>query len=89
MSRFLNIVLGYVCELPMERGPCRAIVSSFGYNSVTNQCERFIYGGCGGNGNRFLTRDACEDQCQEEGSVHHHILVEAYHNTFQGCYFFS
>lgn len=28
-------------------------------------CTAFSYSGCGGNGNRFETRDQCERQCGE------------------------
>ena len=48
---------------------------------MTKQCEHFIYGGCGGNGNQFENREACEDQCQEEGNVHNQILFEVYHHV--------
>lgn len=33
------------------------------YNSTARRCDRFYYGGCGGNGNRFNDRVACEAQC--------------------------
>lgn len=29
----------------------------------TRKCEQFIYGGCGGNGNRFSYVDSCVDAC--------------------------
>ena len=58
-----------VCALPMARGRCRgrkvrqvswchssqplALQPAFAYNRVTNRCEAFLWGGCGGNDNRF------------------------------------
>lgn len=36
------------CELPEESGLCRAMFPKFFFNRLTNQCEEFIYGGCGG-----------------------------------------
>ncbi len=51
------------CELPIEPGPCRAYIERWGFNADTNQCERFIYGGCLGNANNFATLTECVDSC--------------------------
>ena len=51
--------LDEICILEPETGPCRASFRRFFYNSTTDQCELFIYGGCGGNDNRFDTRSEC------------------------------
>lgn len=53
------------CLEPITPGPCRAYIPSYGYNVTTGRCERFIYGGCGGNNNLFCTRDECENVCGE------------------------
>ena len=42
---------------------CRAYFPLFHFNASTGQCERFVYGGCGGNGNRFTTKQNCIDKC--------------------------
>jgi hypothetical protein len=48
---------------------CKGIItsisahSSFFYNSLTGNCERFLYGGCGGNRNRFETLARCWERC--------------------------
>ncbi|MHC4695353.1 MAG: BPTI/Kunitz-type proteinase inhibitor domain-containing protein [Planctomycetota bacterium] len=52
-----------VCSLPGVVGPCEAIIPRFYYNPVTRRCESFIYGGCGGNANNFLTLQECEAAC--------------------------
>ncbi len=36
------------CELPKKTGPCRAMISSYYFNSTVNKCELFMYGGCDG-----------------------------------------
>ncbi|CAF1633233.1 unnamed protein product [Adineta ricciae] len=51
------------CELPSKTGPCRAMFPSFYFNSTTEQCHEFVYGGCDGNGNRFETKDECLRHC--------------------------
>ena len=52
-----------VCDLPPVTGPCKALFRRFFYNATTDQCELFIYGGCGGNDNRFDTRSECIAAC--------------------------
>ncbi|XP_075756899.1 actinia tenebrosa protease inhibitors-like isoform X2 [Pelodiscus sinensis] len=54
---------GNVCQLPPEEGPCKAYMPSYFYNPITESCEMFIYGGCGGNGNRFETKEECLWTC--------------------------
>ncbi len=52
-----------VCKLKKDTGPCLAFFERFAFNSDTAKCEQFIYGGCQGNGNRFLTEEECQDLC--------------------------
>lgn len=52
-----------VCALPKAEGPCRASIIQWYFNSVNQRCERFYYGGCEGNANRFNDRESCERQC--------------------------
>lgn len=49
-----------------EGGPvdCRARFTRFYYNTESKECAEFIYGGCGGNGNRFMTKEECEQKCK-------------------------
>ncbi|KAJ0026622.1 hypothetical protein NQD34_017622 [Periophthalmus magnuspinnatus] len=52
-----------VCSLPRDEGPCDTWKIRFYYNSATGKCTEFWYGNCQGNGNNFLTQDACQRQC--------------------------
>ncbi|KAI8043627.1 hypothetical protein M5D96_004960 [Drosophila gunungcola] len=78
VSIFLILVLGDlvaglkdpVCGLvPAANGiglrVCYALFPSFTYFSATNTCFKFNYGGCGGNANRFSTKEECEAKCKE------------------------
>lgn len=44
---------------------CAGYVPSFSYYPEENSCKDFIYGGCGGNNNRFGSKEACEAKCKE------------------------
>uniref|UniRef100_T1GNT3 BPTI/Kunitz inhibitor domain-containing protein n=1 Tax=Megaselia scalaris TaxID=36166 RepID=T1GNT3_MEGSC len=52
------------CYLPLETGYCKASMPRFGYNFKQRRCVSFVYGGCGGNSNRFLTFQACLAACR-------------------------
>ncbi|EFJ45319.1 hypothetical protein VOLCADRAFT_39402, partial [Volvox carteri f. nagariensis] len=52
-----------VCALPADVGLCRASFERFHYNAKTGTCEKFIWGGCGGNDNNFETEQQCKDKC--------------------------
>lgn len=34
---------------------------------MSGQCEKFVYGGCGGNENNYNTLEECELACEDKG----------------------
>ena len=52
-----------LCNLPSETGMCRAAIRLWFYNAESGNCEEFIWGGCGGNDNRFDSKEKCEQTC--------------------------
>uniref|UniRef100_A0A8C6FQ99 BPTI/Kunitz inhibitor domain-containing protein n=1 Tax=Moschus moschiferus TaxID=68415 RepID=A0A8C6FQ99_MOSMO len=56
-----------LCQLPQARGPCKAALLRYFYNSTSNACEPFTYGGCQGNDNNFETTEMCLRICQPPG----------------------
>ncbi|VDP92262.1 unnamed protein product [Echinostoma caproni] len=50
------------CMLRPDHGLCKAYLTRYAYNCATDECEEFIYGGCGGNRNNFRTRN-CSSGC--------------------------
>ncbi|XP_069140172.1 uncharacterized protein [Argopecten irradians] len=59
----------YVCDQPMDIGPCKALVPRFFYNSTSKMCEPFSYGGCEGNDNNFESTSACMEMCARPDTV--------------------
>lgn len=57
------------CDMPADPGQCLAYIPRYFYNSVTEQCETFIYGGCGGNENNYMTLTACQAACPCPSSI--------------------
>ncbi len=49
--------------MPIESGICMAYNLSWGFDGDKNECVEFVYGGCGGNLNRFDSKEACERAC--------------------------
>lgn len=52
-----------VCLLPVDDGPCKADIPRFYYDTLTQQCTEFSYGGCGGNDNNFKSSVECLKTC--------------------------
>ncbi|XP_043662911.1 kunitz-type serine protease inhibitor homolog beta-bungarotoxin B6 chain [Drosophila teissieri] len=52
------------CWYVANPGPCDDFVKVWGYDYMTNRCIFFYYGGCGGNPNRFYTKEECLDTCR-------------------------
>lgn len=52
------------CSQPLVAGPCKSLIPAFYFKSETQKCEQFNYGGCGGNDNRFSTREECQQKCE-------------------------
>ncbi|VDK55795.1 unnamed protein product [Gongylonema pulchrum] len=40
----------------------------FYYDAFSGKCHPFIYGGCGGNLNKFKTKEECEARCSHIGA---------------------
>ena len=46
-------------------GNCEDSVPRYYYDVETNSCKIFLYGGCRGNANNFLSLENCLARCQK------------------------
>ncbi|XP_014651664.1 PREDICTED: kunitz-type protease inhibitor 2 isoform X3 [Ceratotherium simum simum] len=51
------------CTAKAVTGPCRAAFQRWYFNAEKNSCDKFIYGGCRGNKNSYLSKEECMRQC--------------------------
>ncbi|XP_060798039.1 tissue factor pathway inhibitor 2 [Neoarius graeffei] len=51
------------CLLPVAEGSCSDDLPRFYYNTLTQECEEFRYGGCDGNANNFASVVECRKTC--------------------------
>ncbi|XP_044849937.1 collagen alpha-1(VII) chain-like isoform X5 [Mauremys mutica] len=52
------------CRLPMDEGSCLHYTLLWYYHGEANACRPFVFGGCGGNSNRFQSKLTCERWCK-------------------------
>lgn len=60
-----------VCELPpvspsqlVDSPVCQQNITRYYYDAYSASCKPFLYSGCYGNGNNFLTIEECDRKCQ-------------------------
>jgi len=56
------------CHLEKETGNCRGLFYKWHYNKATESCQEFVYGGCGGNMNRFESEQLCMSNCSVQAT---------------------
>lgn len=78
-------ILDEICSLPPAPGTCYALIQKWYYEPSSSSCKRFGFGGCGGNANKFSTKEDCERSC---GTGKYMELTEIWRfNTI--CNFFN
>ncbi|XP_068432037.1 tissue factor pathway inhibitor 2 [Clinocottus analis] len=56
-----------LCLDPLDKGRCSASIPRYYYNNATKMCEQFVYSGCGGSSNNFVSRQTCMSVCVKGG----------------------
>jgi len=54
-----------ICKLAADAGKCSNSLMRYYYDPTLRDCRQFVYGGCHGNANRFLTYADCETTCKQ------------------------
>ena len=54
----------FPCLLPKSVGPCTQSLHRFYFNDQSQTCEAFVFGGCRGNSNNFITLQDCNERCK-------------------------
>ena len=52
-----------LCCLPPDAGACHSPTPRYYYNCLGGYCDSFVYSGCEGNSNNFVTLRECEQYC--------------------------
>ncbi|XP_035221980.1 papilin-like isoform X2 [Stegodyphus dumicola] len=76
-----------VCEQAKMAGTCTGAFRRYYFNKLSGQCELFVYGGCGGNGNNFLTKEHCESLCVAPSVCEQEKKVGPCKGNFRRFYF--
>jgi hypothetical protein len=64
------------CTLPKDSGECNNKIFRYYYNAIERRCKLFVYGGCNGNGNNFLSEVQCLQRCGDDTALALLPLVE-------------
>ncbi|RVE65358.1 hypothetical protein OJAV_G00135040 [Oryzias javanicus] len=51
------------CGSKPDVGPCRAAMPRWYYSAETGSCQTFLYGGCKGNENNYISEEQCTAAC--------------------------
>ncbi|VDP26201.1 unnamed protein product [Heligmosomoides polygyrus] len=54
------------CSAPRDPGPCTDFETRYGYNSASDTCVEYQYGGCDGTLNNFRSLQRCTEICCKE-----------------------
>lgn len=55
--------------MPKDSGGCDNKIFRYYYNAIERRCKLFVYGGCKGNGNNFLSEIQCLQRCGDESQL--------------------
>jgi len=63
IARCVDPTLSEKCQQPMDSGVCKGSRVHWFFDTDTEQCQEFNYGGCPGNENNFASKVECLSAC--------------------------
>ncbi len=86
-----------ICKDILDKGKCLASIPRYYYNSATKTCEEFIYTGCGGSNNNFISKQSCMNVCGKNGMFDHlgfvinmrlyQVVIKTIEQLYFECYY--
>ncbi|TNN32110.1 Kunitz-type protease inhibitor 1 [Liparis tanakae] len=73
---FISNIMFQRCGAEPQVGPCRAAFEHWFYNGKTGSCQSFIYGGCRGNQNNYVSKESCMATCTGEQHTCLHLYSD-------------
>ncbi|XP_061610233.1 kunitz-type protease inhibitor 1-like isoform X4 [Phyllopteryx taeniolatus] len=70
------------CLSEAKAGPCRGAFPRWRYDATARQCRQFVFGGCKGNRNNFLSEDECVQACRGVTQLQRIALPAGVNETF-------
>ncbi len=80
-----------ICKDILDKGKCLASIPRYYYNSATKTCEEFIYTGCGGSNNNFISKQSCMGVCCKNGMFDHlgfQVVIKTMEQLYLACYYY-
>uniref|UniRef100_A0A8C6VZK9 Tissue factor pathway inhibitor 2 n=1 Tax=Nothobranchius furzeri TaxID=105023 RepID=A0A8C6VZK9_NOTFU len=76
-----------LCLDPLDKGKCSASITRYYYNTATKSCQDFVYTGCGGSSNNFVSQQSCMDVCVKGGYLlRQNLLSEQLDDSASGLF---
>ena len=75
---------GFCLQHPMGNSHmhCAALFRRYYYDAKSGKCKKFVYGGCGGNQNKFGTMAKCVATCKPEVIEENELGATDFPDTF-------
>uniref|UniRef100_A0A158PC57 Kunitz/Bovine pancreatic trypsin inhibitor domain protein n=1 Tax=Angiostrongylus cantonensis TaxID=6313 RepID=A0A158PC57_ANGCA len=83
---YLRFPIISLCSYDPEWGSCNQLRYMWFYNQSSGRCDQFLYGGCGGNPNKFDTFEICQQTCELTGIERIPLLITSIGDYFKSIF---